>query len=400
MLFILLLVYLVFGALVFRAIESKSQTKAQTQLNEYSEEFLRNHSECMNQTDLRDYVTLILDAMEKGAILSKEFGTSNENGGEQMELWNLPNAFFFSSTVVTTIGYGNISPNTVVGRIVCIFYALVGIPLTGWMLSSIGQTFHDRWQSIGKVLRKVTFVTKSSQLNYIVHISVVFLLVYSTIIVIPSLIISYAEDWTYIDSHYFCFISLTTIGFGDLAPQTWRDADGEFKKWIQTSLYVTYLLLGLSLLSVALTAFLRKNQGKLKNAGKRMKRFVANSARSATVKMKEAKERGQSVGSTPEGSFKHGNSTEPSSEPKLLKVVARLTSMEESKKRNFQPAPWQIQSEYEKALAQESEHKGKAQEAGIADGKQRTEGEANSDISEGGRGQSGTRGETLPSSEI
>lgn len=104
MLFILLLVYLVFGALVFRAIESKSQTKAQTQLNEYSEEFLRNHSECMNQTDLRHYVTLILDAMEKGAILSKEFGTSNENGGEQMELWNLPNAFFFSSTVVTTIG--------------------------------------------------------------------------------------------------------------------------------------------------------------------------------------------------------------------------------------------------------------------------------------------------------
>lgn len=103
LLFCFLLIYLVFGAVVFIAIEGESQLQAQTELNNYSWEFFAKHNSCMVIEDLRDYVELLLTAIEKGAILSKEFESSNDQT-QMTELWNLPNAFFFSSTVVTTIG--------------------------------------------------------------------------------------------------------------------------------------------------------------------------------------------------------------------------------------------------------------------------------------------------------
>ncbi len=34
----------------------------------------------------------------------------------------------------------------------------------------------------------------------------------------PAAAFSAVEDWTYADSLYFSFISLTTIGFGDIVP--------------------------------------------------------------------------------------------------------------------------------------------------------------------------------------
>ena len=49
--------------------------------------------------------------------------------------WSFGQSFFFSGTVITTIGYGQQTPLSTTGRVFCMIYALVGIPLTLLLLS-------------------------------------------------------------------------------------------------------------------------------------------------------------------------------------------------------------------------------------------------------------------------
>ena len=42
-----------------------------------------------------------------------------------------------------------------------------------------------------------------------------------------ALLLTFYEDWSFFDAFYFCFITSTTIGFGDLTPSI--AGEGEFK---------------------------------------------------------------------------------------------------------------------------------------------------------------------------
>jgi voltage-gated potassium channel len=40
------------------------------------------------------------------------------------------------------------------------------------------------------------------------------------IIIFGTIVYHYLEGWSYLDSLYFCVITLTTVGYGDFSPQT------------------------------------------------------------------------------------------------------------------------------------------------------------------------------------
>ncbi|KAK9959401.1 hypothetical protein ABG768_009529 [Culter alburnus] len=134
-------------------------------------------------------------------------------GDKAFNNWNWPNAVIFAATVVTTIGYGNIAPKTPQGRVFCIFYGLFGVPLCFTWISELGKFFGGRAKHLGRYLTKKGVTLRKTQFTC----TAVFLLWGVLVhLVIPPFVFMSQEGWTYIEGLYFSFVTLTTIGFGDL----------------------------------------------------------------------------------------------------------------------------------------------------------------------------------------
>uniref|UniRef100_A0AAY4AYG2 Potassium channel domain-containing protein n=1 Tax=Denticeps clupeoides TaxID=299321 RepID=A0AAY4AYG2_9TELE len=121
---------------------------------------------------------------------------------------------YFSSSYVS--GFGNISPHTEGGRIFCIIYALLGIPLFGFLLAGVGDQLGTIFgKGIVKV-EKVFVKWNVSQTKIRVTSTVLFVLFGCFLFVaIPAIIFKHIEGWSALESIYFVVITLTTIGFGD-----------------------------------------------------------------------------------------------------------------------------------------------------------------------------------------
>lgn len=115
-------------------------------------------------------------------------------------------------------GYGHTVPLSDGGKAFCIVYSVIGIPFTLLFLTAVVQRvtihvtrrpvlyFHIRWGF-------------SKQLVAIVHAVLLGFVTVSCFFFIPAAVFSVLEDdWNFLESFYFCFISLSTIGLGDYVP--------------------------------------------------------------------------------------------------------------------------------------------------------------------------------------
>ncbi|MBN3279742.1 KCNK1 protein, partial [Polyodon spathula] len=235
--------YLIFGAVVFSSVELPYEDLLRQDLRNVKRQFLQEN-ECLSEERLEEFLSKVLEASNYGVSVLNN-ATANWN-------WDFTSALFFASTVLSTTGYGHTVPLSDGGKAFCIIYSVIGIPFTLLFLTAVVQRvmvyvtrapvtyIHTRWGF-------------SEQLVALVHALVLGLITASCFFFIPAAAFSSLEDdWNFLESFYFCFISLSTIGLGDYVPG--EGYNQKFRELYKIGI-TFYLMLGLIAILVVLETF-------------------------------------------------------------------------------------------------------------------------------------------------
>ncbi|KAJ8984171.1 hypothetical protein NQ317_017824 [Molorchus minor] len=287
---------------------------------------------------LEEYQRIVVNFSRRGYD-----GTEDKDGSAQ---WSIAGAFLYSLTVITTIGYGNIFPRTAEGKITTIIYAIIGMPLFLLYLSNIGDIMARsfkwiyanlclcRWcpgvarrraerrmhreqrlsadyaaeeesdssnetvqisipvpqlvprDSIAsEALTGITDEFDDVQ-NVTVPLTICLMIMVGYICGGALLFCKWEEHWTFLDASYFCFISLSTIGFGDLVPgdKIYGRGVDFYKDMLELSFVFCsiYLMLGMALIAMCFNLMQEEVIHKIRTTVQTVK-YVLRCSSSGTV---------------------------------------------------------------------------------------------------------------------
>jgi len=221
-LFLLISTYLFFlfmGAYLFTIIDNRKDTTMREEYEKFLRSFADQH-QCISIDEMESFMGVITDASSSGIsfINSTVFAENFKFGGETL---------FFTFTLLSTIGYGYTAPLTFYGKLFCIFYISLGVPLSILILGVLIERL-DRFLFLKRlytsqrrfrhrVYQQISPLTqrKPSKKIYLHAFLITFHLLVCVYILPAYIFTKYTEmNWSFLDSLYYCFISITTIGFG------------------------------------------------------------------------------------------------------------------------------------------------------------------------------------------
>jgi len=292
-LFVLVIVYCVGGAKVFMDIEEERELEAeqakiqktmdvdaavaflkqsfwQYGTNEAKYNYTRDQFKAAVLDDLTALKRYVLDAYDSAGYDGTDDYTRD---------FTFESTILFTITIMSTVGYGHIAPQTINGRLFCIVYSIIGIPLLLVFMSQIGDWMAKsfrwlysrmlcRWcrarrrdselpPSVDRRTRGIGFdeVGKERYMPtdlVMVPIMVNLMLIFGFIFMGAILFASW-EGWSPTTSAYFCFVTLTTIGFGDYTPvQSFTGFQEDPVALFKMCFTVAYCIFGMTLLSMCM----------------------------------------------------------------------------------------------------------------------------------------------------
>ncbi|KAI9552978.1 hypothetical protein GHT06_020864 [Daphnia sinensis] len=319
--------YIIMGAFAFMAIESEDQKRQYEDVVRVREATIQNLWNITHQLNVlypsewNESVSIQVQLFQQKIVQFN--GEADPGGGDAgtTGAWSFSASFLYCLTVITTIGYGNIAPRTVMGKMVTIVYAMVGMPLFLLYVSNMGDFLATcfRWGYVN--LCKCTCFSRpvhhgaqrgarrrisqrsgpgrqdlmqQQQQPYdtvasihqrriggadydielqpgapydtaTVPITISLTVMVSYMVGGAVLFQQWETDWDYLDGSYFCFISLSTTGFGDLVPgDKINSSSGVELSLIFCSMY---LIIGMALIAMCFNLMQEEVIAKVRKLG-------------------------------------------------------------------------------------------------------------------------------------
>ncbi|XP_014682025.1 PREDICTED: potassium channel subfamily K member 1-like [Priapulus caudatus] len=206
-----IVVYLALGAWIFQLLETPWEIREMETMRILKASFLEQHG-CLTGQTLEKFIVAIVEADDRGVSAVSNVTMTELN-------WSFGQSLFFTSTIITTIGYGHVTPNTTSGKVFCIIYSVVGIPMTFILITALAERLRILTTYVLHVLNYRLGHLLSLLRIRLLHLAGVCVMVLMVAFVVPSAAFTMLEpEWGFMDSFYYCYISLTTIGLGDYIP--------------------------------------------------------------------------------------------------------------------------------------------------------------------------------------
>lgn len=296
--------YLCIGAGIFHAVELPNLklkcASAEQRLNRVIPDLVCNISHAHGSEDSKpttvkglqkfintvrslDTVGTSVKLIEKEEKIVCSDGTVQEWSGFFARLecpetkWSLTSSFIFSMVTITTIGYGNMVPDTSFGQTLVVIYSIVGLPIFGFfafywaqVILAIEQKLACRFtkEECPAVPEPELHAHPVNHMSLIGHAVVVAVFWF----LLPSMLFCLQEDeWDFKIAIYYCFITLSTIGYGDYtAHAVWDTSHGDSANSehseLVSAMYVTFVVVWMLSGLVYLSVLLNKVSIKLKMA--------------------------------------------------------------------------------------------------------------------------------------
>uniref|UniRef100_UPI00358E5097 potassium channel subfamily K member 9-like n=1 Tax=Myxine glutinosa TaxID=7769 RepID=UPI00358E5097 len=222
--------YLLVGAAVFDALESDYELGERSRLSMREQRLRAKYN--ISQEDYHELERVVLRSEPHRA-------------GVQ---WKFAGSLYFAITVITTIGYGHAAPGTEAGKAFCMFYAVLGIPLTLVMFQSLGERMNTFVRYLLRRLKKCLGL-KKTEVSTENMVAMGFFSCVATLCVGAAAFSRY-EDWSFFQAYYYCFITLTTIGFGDYVALQKNEALQNEPPYVAFSFF--YIFAGLTVIGAFL----------------------------------------------------------------------------------------------------------------------------------------------------
>ncbi|KAM6159058.1 potassium channel subfamily K member 7 [Rhynchocyon petersi] len=239
-----------FGTAVFQALEGPPAHQLQIKLRTDLATFQAEHSACLPTGALEGLLSATLTAQAHGVTIL----------GNDSEAWNwdLPSALLFTAGILTTTGYGNTAPLSPGGKIFCIVYATLGLPVSLSLVAALRHHLLPVLSRPGAWAAARWHLTPAGAA--LLQAAGLGLLVVSIFVLLPALVLWQLQgEGSLLGAIYFCFDSLSTVGFGELLPRQGRGLHPVIYHLGQLAL-LGYMLLGLLAMLLAVETFLELPQ--------------------------------------------------------------------------------------------------------------------------------------------